>query len=134
MIVLDEQLQGPRIKDAVSQWYPGTVISITELRPGTIIKDDAIPALLSRESKPTFVTINESDFWLKVPISTRFCVICVALPDFRMKEVPDLLRRLLRHPEYQTKGQRMGFVTRLSATEATLYSATDSAIRTIKDW
>lgn len=134
MIVLDEQLQGPHIRDAVSQWYPGTVISITELRPGTVIKDDAIPALLSREPKPTFVTINESDFWLKVPISTRFCVVCVALPDFRMKEVPDLLRRLLRHPEYQTKTKRMGLVVRLSATEAAFYSTADPATRAIKDW
>jgi hypothetical protein len=134
MIVLDEQLQGPRIKNAISQWYPGKIVSVIELRPGTVIKDDAIPALLSQESDPTFVTINESDFWLKVPISYRFCVVCIALPDFRMKEVPELLRRLLRHSDYQSKAQRMGTVFRLSATEALFYSVNDSAVHTIKDW
>lgn len=134
MIVLDEQLQGSRIKDAVSQWYPGTVLSIIELRPGTVIKDEAIPTLLAQESKPTFITINESDFWLKVPISIRFCVVCIALPDFRMKEAPELLRRLLRHSHYQTKAQRMGLVIRLTTAEAEFYSATDSTIRPIANW
>ena len=134
MVVLDEQLQGPRIRDAVSQWYPGTVVSVIALRPGTVIKDDVIPALLGQAAKPTFVTINESDFWLKVSISMRFCVVCAALPDFRMKEVPDLLRRLLRHPDYRTKAQRMGFVFRLNGAEANFYSATDPTIRSVENW
>ncbi|HLK55885.1 MAG TPA: hypothetical protein VKU00_04960 [Chthonomonadaceae bacterium] len=58
MIVLDEQLLGRGLETAIARWYPGTVRFITDLRPGTVIKDDAILMLLSREAEPTFLTIN----------------------------------------------------------------------------
>jgi hypothetical protein len=32
--------------DAISAWYPGHVTSVTALRPGSVIKDEAIPALV----------------------------------------------------------------------------------------
>src|SRR5215510_6578019 len=98
MIVLDEQLMGRGIEVAIARWYPGSVRFITDLRPGTIIKDDAIPILLQQEAGATFVTINETDFWRKVAITDAFCVVCVALPDPRAAEIPSLLQRLLRHP------------------------------------
>lgn len=78
MIVLDEQLLGRNLETAIAQWYQGAVCFITDLRPHTIIKDDAIPRLLQQENQPTFVTINESDFWRKVVINNRFCVFCFA--------------------------------------------------------
>jgi hypothetical protein len=87
VIVLDEQLLGRGIEGDIARWYRGSVCFITDLRPGTIIKDDAIPTLLQREAEPTFVTINESDFWQKVAINERFCVVCLALPDSRSGEV-----------------------------------------------
>ncbi len=68
MIVLDEQLLGLNLDQDIASWYAGAVLFITDLRPGTIIKDDAIPALLRRQQQPTFVTINERDFWRKVTI------------------------------------------------------------------
>src|SRR3712207_7436336 len=49
---------------------------IIDLRPGTVIKDDAIPALLRQQSQPTFVTINERDFWRQVALDSHFCVVC----------------------------------------------------------
>ena len=42
MIVLDEQLQGLGLEDAVSRWYRGNVLVVKRLWPGTVIKDDAI--------------------------------------------------------------------------------------------
>jgi hypothetical protein len=72
MIVLDEQLLGRGIEAAIAHWYRGAVRLITDLRPGTVIKDDATPALLRREARPTFVTINEADFWRKVAITEHF--------------------------------------------------------------
>lgn len=60
MIVLDEELQGLGLEEAISRWYRGSVILIKKLRPGTVIKDDAIPALLRKVKQPTFVTINTS--------------------------------------------------------------------------
>jgi hypothetical protein len=42
------------------------VLFITDLRPGTVIKDDAIPLLLRQQYQATFVSINETDFRQKV--------------------------------------------------------------------
>jgi hypothetical protein len=46
MIVFDENMHQRSIVDAVAAWYRGRVISVTVLRPDTIIKDEAIPTLL----------------------------------------------------------------------------------------
>jgi len=46
MIILDEQLQGLSLEAEISRWYRGRVFIVKQLRPGTIIKDDAIPILL----------------------------------------------------------------------------------------
>jgi len=64
MIVLDEQLLGRDVEGQIAQWYRA-VCFITDLRPNTVIKDDVIPKLLQQERQPTFVTINEQDFWRK---------------------------------------------------------------------
>jgi len=63
MIVLDENLHDRRIIQAIAIWYSGQVVSVTTLRPRSIIKDDAIPILLRRTTLPTFITINVADFW-----------------------------------------------------------------------
>lgn len=39
MIVLDEELQGSGLEEAISAWYRGSVILIKALRPGTVIKE-----------------------------------------------------------------------------------------------
>lgn len=57
MIVLDEELQGLGLEEAISAWYRGSVILIKSLRPGTVIKDEAIPSLLHQAKLPTFITI-----------------------------------------------------------------------------
>lgn len=134
MIVLDEQFMGRGIETAIARWYPGAVRFITDLRPNTVIKDDAIPTLLQQESEPTFVTINESDFWREVAITNHFCVICFVLPDPRAIEIPDLLQRLLRHPDFQTKSQRMGRVVRLTTANVSYYTTEERTVRSIKDW
>jgi hypothetical protein len=54
MIVVDENLHDQRIMRAISAWYPGQVVSVTTLRPRTVIKDEAIPALLLKVVQPTF--------------------------------------------------------------------------------
>jgi len=74
MPVLDEQLLGRNIEAALSRWYRGSVRFITDLRPGTVIKDEAIPDLLRQQHQATFLTINEPDFWRKVAIDDHFCV------------------------------------------------------------
>jgi len=55
MIVLDEQLLGRGLKREIAQWYPGNVRFVIDLRPRSVIKDDAIPGLLRQQNQPTFV-------------------------------------------------------------------------------
>ena len=104
---------------------PGPCCFITDLRPQTIIKDDAVVTLLRQQSLPTFVTINERDFWRGVPPDDRYCVACFAIPDRRAREVPALLRALLRRAEFRTKAQRAGKVIRVANQEISYYTAQD---------
>src|SRR5262245_42586630 len=79
MIVLDEQLQGLELEDAIAHWYRGTVLTVKTLRPGTVVKDDTIPTLLRRLKQPTFVTIYYADFWRRVQGDRLSCIVCLAL-------------------------------------------------------
>jgi hypothetical protein len=72
---------GRGLERDIAQWYRGTVQFIIDLRPHTIVKDEAIPALLRQRSQPTFVTINDRDFWRKVAPDQRYCIMCFALSD-----------------------------------------------------
>ncbi|BAZ14868.1 hypothetical protein NIES4071_67380 [Calothrix sp. NIES-4071] len=122
MIVLDEQLLGRDLEELISAWYRGNVCFITDLRPDTIIKDDAIPMLLRQQSQPTFVTINERDFWRKVEIDNNFCVICFTFPDRRAREISSSLRAILKHPDFNTKTKRMAKVLRVTDNSVAYYS------------
>lgn len=73
MIVLDEHLHDPVIMSGISAWFPGRAIPLIKLRPGSLIKDEVIPALLRKLVEPTFVTINVTDFWKKNPSAFICC-------------------------------------------------------------
>ena len=83
MIVLDEQLKNAGLVEQIGQWYRGRVGYITALRPGTVIKDEAIPALLCQVNDPTFVTINTTDFWGRITAEESYCITCFPLSDNR---------------------------------------------------
>jgi hypothetical protein len=134
MIVLDEQLLGRGIEDTISRWYPGNVCFITDLRPGSVIKDEAIPTILSQQREPTFVTINVTDFWQRVAVSDKFCAVCIAVTDSQARDVAPLLQRLLRHPLFRTKALRMGNVVRLTSSSGHYYTVADRTIRSIPEW
>jgi hypothetical protein len=102
LIVLDEQLNDAEIIEPIERWYQGKVITILSLRPGTLIKDDAIPSLLVQQKQPTFVTINYFDFWPKFPKHPAYSVVCCKLSVERKLEVPDVLRNVLHLPEFDT--------------------------------
>jgi hypothetical protein len=134
MIVLDEQLLGRGIETAIAEWYPGTVCFITELRPGTIIKDEAIPALLGQAQQPLFATINVTDFWQRAELTSRYCLVCVALTDSQAAQIPELLRRLFRHPEFRTRAARLGKAVRLTPTQALWYRRENLVPQALTDW
>jgi hypothetical protein len=131
VIVLDEQLLGRSLELEVSRWYRGAVRFIIDLRPDTIIKDDAIPGLLAQQPQPTFIIINERDFWRKVPPDDRYCVACFPLSDARVGELPRLLRALLHHREFSTKAKRMGKVIRVTNREISCYAGGDWTVRIV---
>jgi hypothetical protein len=128
MIVLDEELQGLGLEEAISSWYRGSVLLIKALRPGTVIKDEAIPGVLRRVRQPTFVTINHGDFWRRVVTERAFCLLCLKLTADQADEVPHWLRRLFRLPEFRTKNQRMGKVALVSSRSIQYYSVEDNLI------
>lgn len=129
MIVLDEQLLGRHIEQDIARWYRGKIRYILDLRPGSVIKDDGIPDLLRRQPQPTFITINEQDFWRKVGADLRFCIVCFAIPDTRVREIPQSLRLLLRRPEFRTKARRMGKIIRVANADIRYYTATSRQVK-----
>jgi len=128
MIVLDEELQGLGLEDAISAWYRGPVILIKALRPGTVIKDEAIPALLRQAKQPTFVTINHRDFWRRTIAEKAFCLLCLKLTTDQTDELPGLLRRLFRFSEFKTKRARMSKVALVSQRVVQYYSVTSDLV------
>lgn len=133
MIVLDEQLLGRNIELEIAKWYQGAIRNIIELRPHTVIKDDAIPGLLRQQSQPIFITINEKDFWRKVAIDNQYCIVCFAMPDSRANEIPKILRSLLRIPEFNTKAKRMGKVIRVTDKEISYYTFNERNVKIIRN-
>lgn len=123
MIVLDEQLLRPGIRESLEQWYPGRVMAITELRPGSIILDDAIPELLRSARHPTFVTINVTDFWRHIPADPRYCVACMPLSDNHMQEISQRLRRLFRLKGFRTQASRLGKIAWVGSSSVRYYDA-----------
>ena len=75
MIVLDEQLEDPRIANAIERWYPGKVINILDARRHSEILDEAVPAILHCLKEPTFITTNYRDFWQRIEAHAGYCVI-----------------------------------------------------------
>jgi hypothetical protein len=131
MIVLDEQLLSYGIQASIARWYRGTVTDITQLRPHTVILDQAIPLLLRAVSRPTFVTINVADFWRRLAPNSRFCIVCCAVPHTRAQEVPDLLRRVLALEPFRTRGRRLGKMVRVSPQHVQYYTTDTRAIHLV---
>ena len=99
----------------------GLVVTVS-LRMNTLVKDEAIPMLLRAVVRPTFLTINISDFWRKVLPHPNYCIVAANLRQEDSLEASDLLRRCLSLPEFRTKGSRMGKVILLRSTYLEYYS------------
>jgi hypothetical protein len=132
MIVLDEQLQGLGLEEAVARWYRGAVIVVKKLRPGMVIKDKAISALLRQLKQTTFVTIDYMDFWRRIPADNAFCIVCLELPTERVDDIPVRLRQLLRWPEFKTKKARMGKVVLVRETRLQYYSQHEKLVHILR--
>ena len=116
MIVLDDQISNRFIASRIERWYPGAVASIRDSRPHGQILDPEIPTLLRKLRQPTFVTINYRDFFNRQFLHADYSIVCLRLEQIEAERVPDLLRGVLRLPEYRTKARRMGKI--ISWTES----------------
>jgi hypothetical protein len=121
MIIVDENLQNRHLISEISTWYKGRVKSVLALRPATVIKDDGIMTLLRQQRHATFVTINVTDFWLKVRAEPSFCIMTIILQQEQTYRVPAILRSVLTLPEFRTKSSRMGKVLRVAPTSVEYY-------------
>ncbi len=119
MIVLDDQISYDEIIAEIASWYPGTVVSIRDSRPHGLILDPEIPTLLREFRQPTFVTINYHDFFNRQFLHADYSIVCLRLGQIEAKRVPDLLRDVLRLPEYRAKARRMGKIISWTKTGVT---------------
>jgi hypothetical protein len=74
-------------------------------------KDENIIPLLHRLPQPTLITLDR-DFHRPELAHDGYCLVWL---DVRGREAAGFIRRLLRHPEYNTSAKRMGLVIRVHA-------------------
>ena len=109
--ILDDQLAPDQVEIPLRRWLK--VAYLRDARPNEVIKDDRVETILHALRQPTFITIDR-DFWSTDLRHPRYCVLYFALREDEQRALPELLRRLLRLPEFRTCAARMGKVARVS--------------------
>ena len=74
------------------------------------MQDEEIIPFLQRLRQPTFVTLD-AGFYERDLCHARYCLAYMSV---KQPEVAISVRRLLRHPEFDTQAKRMGVVIRVS--------------------
>ncbi len=111
LFVLDDHLSPEVVRDPLLRW--STARFLRDVRPSEVIKDERVPSILRMLRTPTFVTIDEG-FRNQARRDHRYCILYFALREDEQRDIPALLRRLLRLPEFHTRAARMGKVARVS--------------------
>jgi len=75
------------------------------------MKDERIIPFLLQLHRPTFFTVD-AGFYRRNLCHSRYCLVYYM--DIREQEDAVFVRRLLRHPEFDTEAKRMGAVIRVS--------------------
>ncbi|MEZ4735585.1 MAG: hypothetical protein R3E79_51490 [Caldilineaceae bacterium] len=112
-VILDDQIFDEEVLIPIARWT--TVQRLRNLRPGEVIKDERVPVILREIAQPTFVTIDMG-FWRRELVDAKYCILCFPLRNDEQGQIPDLLRRLFRLPEFHTKAARMGKVVQVTST------------------
>ncbi len=112
-LVLDEQVDYDDVFVPVRRWI--TVQRVQDLRRHQILRDDRVPAILRTLRQPPFVTIDQ-DYWHRRWSHPGYCILYFPVRSPEQKLIPDLLRALLRRPEFRTRTGRMGKLARVSPT------------------
>ena|SRR5579859_6064211 len=117
-LVLDDQLDLQKILPALEELL--TMVRLQDLRPGEHILDDRVPPLLLNLKRPTFVTIDHG-FWKRKLCHPKYCILFFDLHKDKQEQLPALLRKLFRLPEFRTRSARMGKVARISKKGVTYW-------------
>lgn len=122
MIVVDENITSNRLIASITAWYPGQVLSIVDLCPATVVKDDGIATLLHKVNKPTFITTNVDDFWQVFHANKSYCIIGFVLTNDQRHRSSSMLRSLVNLPQFRTKAARMGNIIRVRQSSLEYYT------------
>lgn len=109
MNILDEQILENQRQLLKSWRIPTRQIGYDIGRKG--LKDKEIISLLMRFRKPTFFTLD-FDFFESRLSHQKYAIVCM---DVGKHEPAVYVRRLLRHPDFDSAAKRMGKVIRLSS-------------------
>lgn len=112
-IVVDEHLDHWTVTRVIARWISAEQIGFELGRKS--LPDDNIRAFLRRLKRRTFITIDRG-FYKRQYCDKHYCIIFFDLSLVREAELPELLRRLFRFPEFRTSKIRMGKIVRVSRT------------------
>ncbi len=115
MIILDENFP-----DSQRQWLRGWRVPLRQIgyevgRKG--LKDEEILPFLLGCRRPTFFTLDQG-FYRRDSCHARYCLVCV---NVGQNAAASFIRRLLRHPQFDTEAKRLGTVLRLSQRGLTVW-------------
>ncbi len=110
MNVLDENIQSAERKRLQDWGIAVRQIGYDIAIAGT--KDDQIITVLHQLRQPTFFT-RDLDFYKRYLCHTHYCLVYLLVDESRVAEY---VRRVLRHPAFNTAAKRMGTVIRAAPT------------------
>ena len=87
--------------------------------------DDEIIPLLHQLNRPTLFTLD-ADFCDRRLCHDGYCLVHL---DIDEEVAAESIRRLLRHPGFNSKAKRMGHVIRVSPTVLTVWRVHDDQVR-----
>jgi hypothetical protein len=102
--ILDENISDPEVK-LLREWR----IAARKIGPNLGRKglsDSQVVSLLHSLDRPTFFTLDE-DYYERRLCHAGYCLLHLDVPE---EEVAKYVRRLLKHPELNTRTKRMGLV------------------------
>ena len=108
MNILDENIPANQ-RDLLERWRLRVHQIGFNLSRRGIHDDDIIPMLL-QQRRPTFFT-RVDDFFDRQLCHRRYCLAYLAV---EKNEAAEFIRKLLRHPDFDTQAKRLGSVIRVS--------------------
>jgi hypothetical protein len=82
------------------------------------IKDDQVIPLLHKLNRPTFFS-RDGDYFNNKLCHAGYCLVFLDVDDVLVAEY---VRRLLRHPAFNTRAKRLGRVIRLAPSGITFFA------------